>query len=125
MAESRTFIAHLDATRHPQIVSRHPAFESCQAVQGAEERAIYTELLTPGFENRKTGVKDVPEPKVFRSPLTWTAHFDPDASLEGIRQTEQVEQGDAPTERLTKQWREQFEDATWVLFNSPEFVFVP
>ncbi|WP_237227186.1 DUF1553 domain-containing protein [Rubinisphaera sp. JC750] len=91
----------------------------------AEERAIYTELLTPGFENRKTGVKDVPEQKVFRSPLTWTAHFDPDASLEGIRQTEQVEQGDAPTERLTRQWREQFEDATWVLFNSPEFVFVP
>jgi len=90
-----------------------------------EERAAFAEMLAPGFDSRKTGEQSVAPPKVFRSPLTWTSHFDPDASLEGVRQSELADQGDQPTKRLTANWREQFEDATWVLFNSPEFVFVP
>ncbi|MCG6154430.1 DUF1553 domain-containing protein [Rubinisphaera margarita] len=91
----------------------------------AEELAAFRDLLQPGFDTRKTEVKDAPEPKLFRSPLTWTAHFDPDASLEGIRQAEVAAKGDPPTKRLDPEWRQRVEDGLWALLNSPEFQFVP
>jgi len=90
-----------------------------------QERKVYTELLSPGFENRKTGAKPTEPGPIFRSPLTWSFHFDPEAANEGIRQQILAEQGDSPTKQLAPKWREQAEDALWALFNTPEFMFVP
>lgn len=91
----------------------------------ADEKNMFVEMLRPGFKDRLTEYQEVPSRKVFRSPLTWTAHFDPAASEEGLRQWREAEQGDPPTQRLQADWRLRAEDALWVLFNTPEFVFVP
>ena len=99
-----------------RVLSRKPT---------GDEQALYQALLAPGFNERKTGVTEIAPKTVFRSPLTWSFHFDPDAANEGIRQQTVAQQGDAPTKRLNSRWREQAEDALWALFNSPEFIFVP
>ncbi len=99
-----------------RVLSRQP---------DATEQQMFVEFLKPGFAERLTEYQQIPSRKVFRSPLTWTAHFDPAASAEGLRQLEVAEQGDVPTQRLHAGWRLRVEDALWVLFNTPEFVFVP
>lgn len=99
-----------------QILSRSP---------NDEEKKLYQALLSPGFEQRKTGAEKMLPKTIFRSPLTWSFHFDPVAAEEGIRQQALVEQGEIPTKRLNDQWRKQAEDALWALLNTPEFIFVP
>ncbi len=99
-----------------RVLSRKPT---------TQEQKVYTELLSPGFENRMTGAKPTEPGPIFRSPLTWSFHFDPEAANEGIRQQILAEQGDPPTKQLEPKWREQAEDAIWALFNTPEFMFVP
>ncbi|MCA8987656.1 MAG: DUF1553 domain-containing protein, partial [Planctomycetaceae bacterium] len=90
-----------------------------------EELSLMSDLLSDGFAERKVSGAEPTPVVVERSPLTWTAHFDPNAALEGIRQQEVAEQGDIPTSRLTPEWRERAEDVLWTVLNSPEFVFVP
>ncbi len=99
-----------------RILSRKPT---------AQEQKVYTALLSPGFESRVTGEKPAAAGPIFRSPLTWSFHFDPEAANEGIRQQILAEQGDPPTKQLEEKWRERAEDALWALFNTPEFMFVP
>jgi hypothetical protein len=89
------------------------------------ERAALIELLSPGFETRRTGV---PKPKVVKKPrahVDWDKHLQAEASVELLEAEKQVRQGDPPTVRLTADFRERVEDALWCLINSPEFVFVP
>ncbi len=99
-----------------RVLSRKPT---------AQEQKVYLDILSPGFDNRITGEKPAVAGPIFRSPLTWSFHFDPEAANEGIRQQILAEQGDTPTKQLEPKWREQAEDAIWALFNTPEFMFVP
>lgn len=90
-----------------------------------EEKQEFSELLSPGFENRIVDDAKKQQQKVDRSPLAWTNHLDAKANEIGIARQNKARKGDPPTQRLTPKWRERAEDAVWVLVNHPEFVFVP
>ena len=90
-----------------------------------EERADFIDLLTPGFEQRKTGK---PKPAVVKRPrirVDWDKHLQAEATLELMEAERRAREGSGPTVRLTADFRERVEDALWALINSPEFVFVP
>ncbi len=93
----------------------------------ADERAMFTELLSEGYAERAVDV----EPDSIRyyvpqtSLVSWSNHLDPEANEIMIRQEGEVRRGDPPTVRLVPDWRERLEDMLWTLLNSPEFVTVP
>lgn len=98
------------------LLSRHPS---------ADERQAFVDLLQPGYAGRKTGA-----PKRKLPPLTtfqpdWRKHLRPDQTRLMLDAQRRVAKGEAPTVRLTSDFRERVEDCLWALFNSPEFVLVP
>ncbi len=90
----------------------------------AEEKLRYVGLLSEGYQERRTG-----EPRmkrtVDRSPLAWSNNLDAKANQIGEARQRKALEGDAPTRRLTEDWRQRVEDTLWVMVNSPEFIFVP
>jgi hypothetical protein len=89
-----------------------------------EERAMFHELLAPGFKERRTGLPALVK-TVKRSTVSWSNHLSPEATKLKLEQEMEVRAGDPPTPRLTASWRTRMEDMIWCLMNSPEFVFVP
>lgn len=94
----------------------------------AEELALFSELLSKGYDDRV--VHRVPPEQLvpFRAISTgvsWSNHLSPRANEAQIKLQEYVEQGAPPTPLLEPDWRERMEDMLWALVNSPEFVFVP
>ncbi|MGY8768865.1 MAG: DUF1553 domain-containing protein [Pirellulales bacterium] len=98
-----------------QILSRKPS---------REEAALFTELLSSGFNERKTGKPPAKKEKL-RFSVSWTNHLSKEANEMKIRLEEEVRRGDPSTPQLTPAWRERAEDMVWALINSPEFVFTP
>ena len=91
----------------------------------AAETALFRDLLSEGWDARKTGAPADP-PHFLENPgVSWTNHFAPDAGPRQLRLAAQVEAGDPPSARLADDWRERYEDLIWALVNSPEFPFVP
>jgi len=90
----------------------------------AEELDRFVELLSEGYEERRTG-KPRTIRRVDRSPLSWANNLDAEANRIGEQRQRDALKGDMPTRRLTDDWRERVEDTVWVLINSPEFLFVP
>ncbi|MEM9702839.1 MAG: DUF1553 domain-containing protein, partial [Planctomycetota bacterium] len=89
------------------------------------EVALFKELLSDGWEERRTGAPANP-PHFLENPgVSWTNQFVSEAAARQIRLRKQVEAGDPPSTRLTDDWRERYEDLLWAALNSPEFVFVP
>lgn len=93
----------------------------------ADERAVFVELLTPGFEKRARDVdaKDVRITRPQTTGVSWSNHLSPDANQAQIALGRLVEVGDPPTIRLEQDWRERMEDMLWSLLNSPEFTYLP
>ena len=91
------------------------------------ERKLFVELLQPGFSERvnQNPAPVTKTPTVRRDQVSWSNHLSPQANEIKTALAEVVQAGDTPTNRLENEWRERFEDAIWVLLNSPEFVFVP
>ncbi|MCO6457316.1 MAG: DUF1553 domain-containing protein, partial [Pirellulaceae bacterium] len=89
------------------------------------ERAIYVELLEPGFAERRTGQPPLPQPRLRRDLVGWSNHLDPEANVIKKELEAHVQQGDPPTPQLAADWRERMEDMVWTLVNSPEFIHVP
>ncbi len=91
----------------------------------ADEQAVFVELIGDTFSKRRTGK---PKPKIEkrkRAYVDWDKHLKAEASVEILAAEKLVREGEPPTIRLTKDFRERFEDAVWALVNLPEFVFVP
>ena len=93
----------------------------------SEERAIFRDLLTEGYEQRALPVSSGTSaaPMLPRGTVSWSNHLNAQASVIKAQLEEAVRQGDPPTRQLDDDWRERLEDMVWVLVNSPEFVFLP
>jgi len=91
-----------------------------------EESAAYVELLSPGYDSRRTGkpAREEIVPKQ-RNAVSWSNHLSAEATRIKLELERAVLAGDPPTERLTDDWRRRLEDGVWALLNSPEFVFSP
>mgnify|MGYP002622062263 FL=1 len=89
-----------------------------------DEQERYVELLSVGYEVRKTGLP-ARERKIDRSPLAWSNNLDPEANQIGELRQRRALDGDPPTRRLKPEWRKRVEDMLWVLVNSPEFLHIP
>ena len=57
--------------------------------------------------------------------VSWANHFDPESTLIRMGEERNVRIGDPPTEWLTAEFRERFEDMVWAIVNSPEFSIIP
>jgi hypothetical protein len=57
--------------------------------------------------------------------VSWSNHLSAEASLIRMEEERKLRFGDQPTARLTKNFRERYEDMLWALMNSPEFTMVP
>lgn len=91
----------------------------------SDEESLLFKLIGDSFEKRQTGK---PKPKLEkrkRARVDWEKHLKAEASVEILESERLARQGEPPTIRLTTEFRERVEDGLWVLFNSPEFVFVP
>lgn len=57
--------------------------------------------------------------------VSWSNHLSAEATLIRMEEERKLRMGEAPTKRLTTQFRERYEDMLWAMFNSPEFVLLP
>ncbi|MFN7937786.1 MAG: DUF1553 domain-containing protein [Bryobacteraceae bacterium] len=57
--------------------------------------------------------------------VSWSNHLSAEATLIRMEEERKLRMGEAPTKRLTPQFRERYEDMLWAMFNSPEFVLMP
>jgi hypothetical protein len=118
--------------------------ELCLKEQPASEliRAVYLRVLSRVPDQREIdslvafigdtyatrivpGAKANPVVPRGKRRVSWSNHLSPEASQIQVSEERAVRQGDPPTTRLTREFRERMEDVVWVLINSPEFVFIP
>jgi Protein of unknown function (DUF1553)/Protein of unknown function (DUF1549) len=92
----------------------------------AEEARTITALLRPYYTGRV--VKDAAAAASMMKTdnrVSWSNHLSAEATLIRMEEERRLRMGDAPTNRLTTDFRERFEDTLWAMINSPEFVMVP
>jgi hypothetical protein len=91
----------------------------------ADERNRLAALLSPGFEERRIASADQP-PRLPRLPdVSWAHHLRAEATEVKFEHERQARAGDPPSPRLRDEWRQRAEDAVWIVFNLPEFVWLP
>jgi hypothetical protein len=100
-----------------RVLSRQPA--------PAEARML-SDLLSPAYRGRivKDAAASVSMLKT-DNRVSWSNHLSSEATLIRMEEERKLRMGDAPTNRLTPEFRQRFEDALWAMINSPEFVMVP
>lgn len=91
------------------------------------ERQALVEMLFVGFESRRVpgAIRGTPTRRTSASAVSWSNHLHPDATRLKLELERAARDGEPPTQRLTRDWRERMEDVVWCLVNTPEFVFVP
>jgi hypothetical protein len=92
----------------------------------ASEARTLTTLLAPSYSTR--AVKNAAATASMLKTdnrVSWSNHLSSEATLIRMDEERKLRMGDAPTNRLTPEFRERFEDALWAMVNSPEFVMVP
>jgi hypothetical protein len=89
------------------------------------ELTAFTDLIEPGFDMRRTGkLRATPLPLSDFQP-DWKKHLQAEQTQLMMEAQKRVARGEAPTERLTDDFRERVEDSLWALINSPEFFYLP
>ncbi len=91
-----------------------------------EEKNTYLPFLSEGYSTRIVTNPAPPEPGP-RGPekyVTWTNHLDPEADIIRQDQIQAARAGDPPTNKLTPEWRNRFEDVLWAILNSPEWIYL-
>ncbi|MBC8354491.1 MAG: DUF1553 domain-containing protein [Planctomycetes bacterium] len=99
-----------------QVLSRKPT---------SDEQRSFLNMIEKGFASRVLDAKPQTRAKKRRNTVSWSNHLSPKATKIKQEMEREVQAGDPPTARLVTDWRERMEDVVWVLFNSPEFVFIP
>jgi len=92
----------------------------------AEESRTFGALLKPYFAHRV--VRNAPAAGSMMktdSRVSWSNHLSSEATVIRMEEERKLRMGDAPTNRLTPEFRERYEDTLWAMVNSPEFVMVP
>ncbi|MEZ6136208.1 MAG: DUF1553 domain-containing protein [Pirellulaceae bacterium] len=89
------------------------------------ELETFVQQLEPGFAARmRDAVSTEKAPPPSRGFVTWTNHFAVEANELARELERETAAGPQPTDRLTPEWRQRAEDATWALLNAPEFQIV-
>jgi len=91
----------------------------------ADELAMFDNLLSDGFDQRRIEGAKIVLPTTYRSMVSWANHLNDEATRVKLDMEAAARAGDPPTQRLTEDWRQRMEDMIWAMMNSPEFVFVP
>jgi hypothetical protein len=93
----------------------------------AEEARLFTQLLEPGFAERRLPPSGTQASRRAGPPraVSWANHLNPEATRIKQELERAARAGDEPTDRLRADWRERMEDMVWALISSPEFVFLP
>jgi len=90
------------------------------------EVQIFEPLLAPHFAGRiVAGAQSTLTARKADRRVSWSTHFDAEATLIRMKEEREAQKGDPPTGRLTPAFRERFEDALWAVVNSPEYVLLP
>jgi hypothetical protein len=92
----------------------------------SDEARSFRELLRPFYASRKVknAAMNASTMKT-DNRVSWSNHLSSEATLIRMEEERRLRMGDEPTRRLTKEFRERFEDTLWAMVNSPEFVMVP
>jgi hypothetical protein len=92
----------------------------------ATEKVSFLRLLEPVYSDRVVaGAKARATKRESDGRVSWSNHLSAEASLIRMEEERKLRFGDQPTARLTKAFRERYEDMLWALMNSPEFAMVP
>jgi len=98
------------------VLSRH---------SDATEQTHFHNFIEPVFEHRRTGAPARPFVPLSSFQPDWRKHLEPEQTRLMLDAQQRVASGEAPTRRLTGEFRERIEDILWALINSPEFVVIP
>jgi hypothetical protein len=93
----------------------------------AQERELYTQHLSAGFDTRHS-TPQAPSSKPTRTRekyVSWSNHLDGEATTVRMAQEAAARQGEPPTEKLDAYWRTRMEDVLWAMLNAPEWAFSP
>ncbi len=92
-----------------------------------EELRLFTAALRPTFAARKVAGAELVATTSRKTDnrVSWSNHLSAEATLIRMEEEKRLRMGDEPTHRVTKEFRERYEDALWAMVNSPEFVLMP
>jgi hypothetical protein len=92
----------------------------------AEETRKFAALLAPVYASRKVaGAQSNYTALKSDNRVSWSNHLSAEATIIRMEEERKMRMGAEPTKRLTKDFRERFEDTLWAMVNSPEFVLMP
>lgn len=92
----------------------------------SDELKTLHELLASSYADRKVNGAEIVNTSIKTdNRVSWSNHLSAEATLIRMEEERRLRMGDAPTRRLTPEFRERFEDALWAMVNSPEFVMMP
>lgn len=117
MALGQSTVAELVEETFLRILSRNPE---------AGEKESFIRLLQPVYASRVVaGAASRATKRESDGRVSWSNHLSAEASLIRMEEERKLRFGDQPTARLSKEFRERYEDMLWSLMNSPEFAMVP
>lgn len=92
----------------------------------AEEKQTYLPFLEKGYNTRivENPAPPAPKPRGPAKYVSWTNHLDREADIIRAEETRRARAGNPPTNHLTPEWRNRFEDVLWAILNSPEWVYL-
>jgi len=121
LARQAETVENLIAITYQRILSRQPT---------ESERRLFRELLDEGFDDRLVPLSPEEAEQIRwsrrlpRNMVSWSNHLAARATEIKIELRQAVQQGAILSPHLERQWRERMEDFVWVLFNSPEFLYI-
>jgi hypothetical protein len=126
LSDDSWFTARALAAPRPQTLIDETFLRILSRPPRDAERTQFANLLTPVFANRiVAGAPVRASRRETDGRVSWSNHLSAEASLIRMEEERKLRFGDQPTARLTKEFRERYEDMLWALMNSPEFAMVP
>jgi hypothetical protein len=90
-----------------------------------ERRAAESYLKAHYAERKQKGASKQKASFGSDKRVSWGNHLSAEATVIRMEEERQLRMGDEPTTRLTREFREHYEDLLWSLVNSPEFTLIP